>query len=58
MAIAESSCSPTSRCLDQLYDGRYFRVVANTQESFGYLYVTAWFKAHDEPPIDPWWKIR
>ena len=37
----------------ELYDGRYFRVVANTQASFGYLYVTAWFKAHDETPIDP-----
>lgn len=39
----------------ELYDDTYFRVVANTQGSCGYLYVTAWFKAHDETPIQPWW---
>ena len=34
----------------ELYDGPSFRVVANTQGSCGYLYVTAWFKANDETP--------
>lgn len=40
----------------ELYDDRYLRVVANTQASYGYLYITAWFKAHDESPFRPWWE--
>lgn len=40
--------------LFELYDDRYFRVVADTRASFGYLYLVAWLK-NPKSTLKPWW---